>query len=174
MREIKAHCDYFSRGNCLFTYFATFLSISAFICVLEYKSRTMVYIVIIILGYVQCNYLHKQILYSNTNSSYFLDAYFNASLEFAVELTHPLSESTTASILLSIAQVFGCIVTMQTGWLYAQFGAFWAIFSLAFLLLVGSIITAFIPNNLYRQAAIKEANEKLKVEYAIVKNKEEA
>lgn len=94
-------------------------------------------------------------------------------MEFSVELTHPLSESTTASILLSIAQVFGCVVTMQTGWLYARYGAFWAIFSLAFLLLIGSIMTAFIPNKLRRQAAIKEANEKMHVEYTSVQNKDD-
>lgn len=102
-----------------------------------------------------------------------MDAYFNASLEFAVELTYPLSESTTASILLSIAQVLGCIVTMQTGWLNAKYGAFWAICSLAFLLLIGTILTAFISNKLHRQAAIKDANSKMNVEYTSVKNKDE-
>lgn len=94
-------------------------------------------------------------------------------MEFSVELTHPLSESTTASILLSIAQVFGCVVTMITGWLYAKYGAFWTISSLAFILLIGIIMTAYIPNKLHRQAAIKEASAKIHVEYTSVQVKED-
>lgn len=94
-------------------------------------------------------------------------------MEFSVELTYPLSESTTASILISIAQVFGCVVTIQTGWLYTKFGSFWAMISLAFLLLIGSVLTAFIPNKLRRQAMIKEANTKINMEYISVQNKEE-
>lgn len=94
-------------------------------------------------------------------------------MEFGVELTYPLSESTAASIILSVSQVLGSIVTMETGWLYVKYGAFWAIFNLAFLLFIGSICTAFVSNKLYRQTAIQEANQKMNVEYTCVKNKDD-
>lgn len=106
--------------------------------------------------------------YHKNRCSYFLDAYVSASFEFTVELTHPSSESTTASILLAIGQVLGCLVTIQTGWLYAQYGSFWAIFNLALLMLLGSVITAFVPNKLRRQNAIKEADTKINVQYSNV------
>lgn len=42
-----------------------------------------------------------------------------------------------------------------------MYGSFWSIFSNAFLLGVGALITAFIPNKLRRQAAFREHDAKL-------------
>lgn len=64
-----------------------------------------------------------------------------------------------------MTQILGVFSTLLTGWLYGVYGSFWSITSQAFLLGLGTLITAFIPNKLKRQAAFKEHNAKLIMEF---------
>lgn len=57
-----------------------------------------------------------------------------------------------------MTQILGVFCTLLTGWLYKVYGSFWSAASQAFLLGLGTLITAFIPNKLKRQAAFKEHN----------------
>lgn len=91
-----------------------------------------------------------------------------------VELTFPSSESTASGILLSIMQIVGTIDAVLVGWLNDACGCFWAIFSQAVLMLVGVGVTWYTPNDLRRQAALKEGQKCLDVEYKAVATSEKA
>lgn len=71
----------------------------------------------------------------------------------STELTYPAPESTATGLLFAMTQLMGTLSTLLTGWLYAKYGSFWAMASQAALLCLGTVITAFIPNKLRRQAA---------------------
>lgn len=83
--------------------------------------------------------------------------------ELSTELTYPSPESTATGLLFAMTQVLGVFCTLFAGWLYSVYGSFWSIFSQAFLLGVGALITVFIPNKLKRQAAFREHDAKLVV-----------
>lgn len=78
--------------------------------------------------------------------------------ELAIELTFPLEESTASGILFSLSQIFGVIFTVLLGHLNKEFGCFWSLISQILVLVLGTIITAFVPNKLKRQEAFKNAN----------------
>lgn len=96
---------------------------------------------------------------------FFTCAYGNVGFELSTELTYPSPESTATGLLFAMTQILGVFSTLLTGWLYKVYGSFWAIASQVFLLGLGTVITAFIPNKLKRQAAYREHNTKLVVEF---------
>nr|CAH7768864.1 unnamed protein product [Callosobruchus chinensis] len=85
----------------------------------------------------------------------FTNAYMPVGFELAIELTFPSDESITTSILLTMTQVLGALFTVGVGYLNMWTGCFWSLASQAVLLVIGTCITAFIPNKLRRQEAFK-------------------
>lgn len=83
----------------------------------------------------------------------------------SVELTYPSSESTAAGIMLSVLQILGTVISLLAGMLNARYGCFWAILGLVILLLVGTVIACLIPNRMRRQAALKERQKHLDIQY---------
>lgn len=77
------------------------------------------------------------------------------------ELTYPVPESTATGILMAMTQILGAIFTLVTGWTFPWTGTFWSIAGHTSLLLVGTVITAFMPNKLRRQAAFNEDKKKI-------------
>lgn len=77
--------------------------------------------------------------------------------ELGIELTFPLEESTAAGILLSISQILGVLLTVFLGHFNQAFGCFWSLISQIVILVLGTIITAFVPNKLKRQEAFKSS-----------------
>lgn len=77
------------------------------------------------------------------------------------ELTYPVPESTATGILLVMTRTLGGTLTFLTGWALPMTGTFWSIAVQAALLFFGTVITAFIPNKMRRQAAFNEQKDKL-------------
>lgn len=99
---------------------------------------------------------------------FFTCAYANVGFEMSTELTYPSPESTATGLLFAMTQILGVFSTLLTGWLYSIYGSFWSIASQAFLLGLGTLITGFIPNKLRRQAAFKQHDAKLVMEFESV------
>ncbi|XP_066256664.1 heme transporter FLVCR1-like [Euwallacea similis] len=91
----------------------------------------------------------------------FTNAYMPVGFELAVEITYPADESTTTGILNAMTQAVGVLVTLFLGKFNAKYGAFWALGSQAALLLVGAVITGFVPNQKRRQDALKTIKDHL-------------
>lgn len=100
----------------------------------------------------------------------FTGAYANVGFEMSVELTFPSSESTASGLLLCVMQILAAGLTVVVGWVNVQYGCFWAIFSLVVVLVVGNVITCLTPNKLRRQAAFREGEKHLDVDYKTVAN----
>ncbi|XP_030752073.1 uncharacterized MFS-type transporter C09D4.1-like isoform X2 [Sitophilus oryzae] len=81
----------------------------------------------------------------------FTNAYMPVGYELAVEITYPADESTTTGILNATTQAFGVIITIFLGKFNSRFGAFWSLGSQAALLLLGAVLTCFVPNKKLRQ-----------------------
>lgn len=78
--------------------------------------------------------------------------------ELGIELTFPSEESTASGILFSVSQILGVIFTVLLGHLNLAFGCFWSLMSQICVLVLGTIITLFVPNKLNRQEMFKNAN----------------
>lgn len=111
--------------------------------------------------------LPRHCIYCNIHCTFrfFTCAYGNVGFEMSTELTYPSPESTATGLLFAMTQILGVFSTLLTGWLYSVYGPFWSIGSQAFLLGLGTLITAFIPNTLRRQAAFRQHNANLVVEF---------
>lgn len=82
-----------------------------------------------------------------------MTGYLPVGFELAAELTYPEPEGTSAGLLNAGAQVFGILFTMFYSWIFKVKDDLWANIILSFALLLGTILTAIIPQNLRRQAA---------------------
>lgn len=78
--------------------------------------------------------------------------------ELCIELTFPSEESTAGGILFSMSQILGVLFTVFAGHLNLAFGCYWSLMSQAAFLVLGTVITAFIPNTLKRQAAFNNTD----------------
>lgn len=96
---------------------------------------------------------------------FFMNSYYPVGFEMAAELTFPEPESTSSGILISSAQIFGMILILVSGWMLDNIGTFWALMVMSSMLLLGSVLTIFIPNNLKRQEAFA-----LKAQFQPVEN----
>jgi len=79
--------------------------------------------------------------------------------EFAAEITYPESEGTSSGLLNASAQVFGIFCTMFGEWLYRVMDDRVANCCLASILLLGTAMTAMIPSDYRRQAALLSEKE---------------
>ncbi|XP_037800197.1 feline leukemia virus subgroup C receptor-related protein 2-like [Penaeus monodon] len=89
---------------------------------------------------------------------FFMTGYLPVGFEFAAELTYPEAEGTSSGLLNASAQFFGIFCTMADGQLLESFGDMAANLLLVAVLLVGSVMTACIKEELRRQAAHKKAS----------------
>lgn len=77
-------------------------------------------------------------------------------LEFGAELTYPEPECTASGMQVSMTQTLAAVFTLLLGWMFNNVGSFWALAIMVAFLAFGTILTAIIPNNLKRLAAISE------------------
>ena len=82
-----------------------------------------------------------------------MTGYLPVGFELAAELTYPEPEGTSAGLLNAGAQVFGILFTMFYSWIFKVKDDLWANITLCIALLLGTVLTAVIPQNLRRQAA---------------------
>lgn len=80
--------------------------------------------------------------------------------EFGAELSFPEPEATGSGLQVSMTQALGAAFIILLGWLVSEIGSFAALAVLAVFLAFGAGITALIPNNLKRQAAIGNKTKK--------------
>lgn len=73
--------------------------------------------------------------------------------EMAAELTYPEPEGTSAGLLNAASQVFGIIFTSLYAVIFENYGDIWANSVMSCMLIIGTILTAFIRSDLRRQAA---------------------
>lgn len=86
---------------------------------------------------------------------FFMTGYLPVGFEFAAELTYPEPEGTSAGLLNAAVQLFGILFTMFYGWVFERLDHLWANVAMCVALLVGTVMTALIKNDLRRQAAQK-------------------
>ncbi|XP_076039064.1 histamine transporter [Oratosquilla oratoria] len=94
---------------------------------------------------------------------FFMTGYLPVGFEFAAELTYPESEGTSSGLLNASAQVFGIFCTMADGELLEKMGDLAANLLLVAVLLVGTIMTACIKEELRRQKAMNKSSADLVV-----------
>lgn len=85
---------------------------------------------------------------------FFMTGYLPVGFELAAEVTYPEPEGSSCGLLNSSAQVFGIAFTYIQGRLITHYDAFTGNIFISVLILVGTIITAFIKSDLRRQKAI--------------------
>ncbi|KAK3913646.1 Feline leukemia virus subgroup C receptor-related protein 2 [Frankliniella fusca] len=86
---------------------------------------------------------------------FFMTGYLPVGFEFAAELTYPEPEGTSAGLLNAAVQLFGILFTMFYGWVFERADHLWANIAMCLALLIGTVMTACIKNDLRRQAAQK-------------------
>ncbi|KAK7576443.1 hypothetical protein V9T40_012729 [Parthenolecanium corni] len=84
---------------------------------------------------------------------FFMTGYLPVGFELASELTYPEPEGTSSGLINAGAQVFGIAFTIMYGLLIPTVGEFWSNICLIFMLIAGTLLTAFIPSDLRRQLA---------------------
>ncbi|KAJ8938158.1 hypothetical protein NQ318_011923 [Aromia moschata] len=89
----------------------------------------------------------------------FVNAYMPVGFELAMELTFPMEESTTSGILMAMTQLLGTPFAVIAGIINKSIGGFLTIGVLSAIMLLGTIITAFIPNKLLRQQAFNNNSD---------------
>ncbi|CAH1799530.1 unnamed protein product [Owenia fusiformis] len=82
---------------------------------------------------------------------FFMTGYIPVGYEFAVEITYPEPEGTSAGILNFSAQIFGVLLTLLMSALMTKVSTLVACLTLASALLVGTILTLLIQSELKRQ-----------------------
>uniref|UniRef100_H2YBF6 Choline/ethanolamine transporter FLVCR1 n=1 Tax=Ciona savignyi TaxID=51511 RepID=H2YBF6_CIOSA len=85
-----------------------------------------------------------------------MTGYLPLGFEFAAELTFPVSEGTSSGLLNASAQIFGIAFTLSMGQLIPASSVLGANIFLCAALLIGSILTATIKEDLKRQQANNE------------------
>ncbi|CAB3240115.1 unnamed protein product [Arctia plantaginis] len=97
-------------------------------------------------GYIAVVYLSSILL------GFFMTGYLPVGFEFGSEITFPEPEGTTSGLLNASSQVFGILTTLLYEQMLSKTHDRWANLTLCGLLVVGTVITAFIRADLRRQA----------------------
>lgn len=121
----------------LFIYFSSALSVVCLMFTLKYKMK--------ILTFISCGLL-----------GIFTNGYMSVGFELAIELTFPSEESTTTGILLASTQCMGVIFVVALGLFNHVYGAFWSLATQMVMLLIGTAVTAYVPNIKLRLEASKQ------------------
>lgn len=82
-----------------------------------------------------------------------MTGYLAVGYELAAELTYPESEGTSSGMLNAVVQIFGIIFTLAYGRIFDRYNDLYANLFLTGALVIGTILTARIPQDLRRQAA---------------------
>ncbi|CAH1102509.1 unnamed protein product [Psylliodes chrysocephalus] len=131
----------------LFNYFFAGVSILCLMFALKYRLKIMTYVACILVGI-------------------FTNAYMMVGFEFGMELTFPAEESTTSGIMLASSQILGAIFTISLGYINLWLGPFWALSTQVVMMFIGTIATAFVPNDLRRQEAFRRNSPEYSVRKA--------
>lgn len=86
---------------------------------------------------------------------FFMTALIPVGYEYAVELTYPISEGTSSSLLNASSIVFGIVFIIVQKLILSYWGAFYSNGFMCLILFIGLIISTFISNNLKRLNANK-------------------
>ncbi|CAI4221053.1 unnamed protein product [Auanema sp. JU1783] len=84
---------------------------------------------------------------------FFMTGYLPIGFEFAAEITYPAAEGTTSGLLNASAQIFGIILTLFMGYVMHGVSIFACNIIMTMVLLVGTVLTALIKEELKRQKA---------------------
>ncbi|KAF8367665.1 hypothetical protein PRIPAC_85494, partial [Pristionchus pacificus] len=87
---------------------------------------------------------------------FFMTGYLPIGFEFAAEITFPAAEGTVGGLLNAAAQVFGIALTSGAGELANSVSVFACNLTLSIVLLVGTILTVLIREDLKRQHAHRQ------------------
>jgi len=110
---------------------------------------------IVYMSTMSCGYI-VVVYFTACLLGFFMTGYLPLGFEFAAEITFPESEGTSSGLLNASAQVFGIFCTMAAEQLLSRTGNdLLANGMLAGVLLLGTILTAFIKADYRRQAASK-------------------
>lgn len=74
--------------------------------------------------------------------------------ELGVELTYPEPEGTSTGLLNLAVQVFGIGFTLFYSFLFTNVSDIWANLAMCIMLVIGTILLAFISSERRRQAAL--------------------
>ncbi|XGW21165.1 hypothetical protein V3C99_004260 [Haemonchus contortus] len=118
----------------LLDYFLSFLAMLTFTFTLD-------------LGYLAIVFINSAVL------GFFMTGYLPIGFEFAAEITFPAAEGTTSNLLNASAQVFGILLTMAMGKVMHSVNTLSSNIIMSLALLVGTILTALISEDLKRQKA---------------------
>ncbi|PAV67718.1 hypothetical protein WR25_04230 [Diploscapter pachys] len=118
----------------LIVYLCSFLAMLAFTLTLDLGSIAIVFANSLLLGF-------------------FMTGFLPIGFEFAAEITYPAAEGTMSGLLNASAQIFGIGLTMFMGWIIRSVGTFWANMIMSGFLVLGTIVTAMITEELRRQKA---------------------
>ncbi|XP_003371565.1 feline leukemia virus subgroup C receptor-related protein 2 [Trichinella spiralis] len=121
-----------------------------FIVTITYAASLLgmiIYTVCIEKGSIKIVFLAASIL------GFSMTGYLPLGLEYAAEITYPISEGITSGIMNGSAQVFGVILTMSVGQILQRFSVLAGNISMIVTLTVGLILTAFINAENKRQTA---------------------
>ncbi|CAH8573180.1 unnamed protein product [Heterobilharzia americana] len=123
-------------------YILSLLSMGAFVGILYLRSMPLVFVSMFSLGF-------------------FMTGYLSLGFELAAELTYPESEGFSSGLLNTSAQIFGLILIHVATTLRTHYGVLPGNLFLTALLLLGSILTVSIKENLLRQQAHERMNKLL-------------
>lgn len=84
---------------------------------------------------------------------FFMTGYLPIGFEFAAEITYPAAEGTTSGLLNASAQIFGIALTWLMGIVMHSFGTLTSNIIMSSCLIVGTVLTCFIREDLKRQKA---------------------
>ncbi|KAK6642701.1 hypothetical protein RUM43_004203 [Polyplax serrata] len=105
----------------------------------------VVYMFTLDVGYISVVYFSSGLL------GFFMTGYLPVGFEFAAELTYPEPEGTSAGLLNASSQIFGIIFTIFYGSLFENYGDLVANGALCGTLILGTIFTLLIREDLRRQ-----------------------
>ncbi|GMT27943.1 hypothetical protein PFISCL1PPCAC_19240, partial [Pristionchus fissidentatus] len=118
----------------LLVYLFSCLGMASITFTLQFKELWIVYVNGILMGF-------------------FMTGYLPIGFEFAAELTFPAAEGTVGGLLNAAAQIFGMALTSGAGELINSVSVFSCNITLSIVLLIGTILTATIREDLKRQNA---------------------
>ncbi|KAL1237481.1 putative MFS-type transporter -like protein [Trichinella pseudospiralis] len=121
-----------------------------FILTITYAASLLgmiIYTVCIEKGSIEIVFLAASIL------GFSMTGYLPLGLEYAAEITYPISEGITSGIMNGSAQVFGVILTLSVGQILQQFSVLAGNITMIVTLTIGLILTALINAENKRQTA---------------------
>ncbi|CAB3408684.1 unnamed protein product [Caenorhabditis bovis] len=118
----------------IMVYLFSFLGLVSFMLTIDLNSMPLVFVNAALLGF-------------------FMTGYLPIGFEFAAEITYPAAEGTTSGLLNASAQIFGIALTWLMGIVMHSIGTLTSNIIMSCCLLLGTLLTCFIREDLKRQRA---------------------